>query len=736
MIESTQSTPGGEQVKDRLLTQHAPAMVASVAEAVVLKAGDLYFLCEPDGEVPFEGPHGLGLYYRDCRFLGAYALRVGGRRLHPLAASSVEGFRALIQLTNGETLESNQGVVDKQTIVVGWERILDADRLALVERLTFHNFGHHEVSLSAALSFDARFEDIFNIRGLIEERPGELRRPTWGNDALVFAYLGKDGQERRTIVQVHGATVERDGAHLDMQLGRGQERTFELTVQVEQRRPEEPSRIQPLGPAQRSDGEAQQRAEAWLSRFARIESDSAILDRALDRSLRDLRALESTLDGRRYFAAGVPWFVTLFGRDSALTCLETLAWNPHVAEDTLMLLARYQGQREDAWRDEEPGKVLHELRTGELARAGLVPHTPYYGTVDATPLFLILLARHASWTGSLELFQLLEAPVEAALGWMDRYGDHGGEGYIAYHSRTEHGLTNQGWKDSGDAIVGDDGQLAEPPIALCEVQGYAYLARRLMADLYERAGRPARADALRRAAEHLRARFDRDFWMVHRRFLALALARGWRPVEVFSSNAGQALWSGIVEPARAGALVSGLMADDMFSGWGIRTLSSRERAYNPVGYHLGTVWPHDNALIAAGFRRYGFDQEACRVFRGLLAAASHFEHFRLPEVFSGLPRQGYGIPVRYPVACHPQAWAAGALPYLVESLVGLEPDAFDRTLRVVRPLLPKGVHWLRLRGLRVADAEVDLELERSRSDFPAVRVTRREGDVRVVVELA
>jgi glycogen debranching enzyme len=307
-------------------------------------------------------------------------------------------------------------------------------------------------------------------------------------------------------------------------------------------------------------------------------------------------------------------------------------------------------------------------------------------------------------------------------------------GYVAYTGSTGKGLANQGWKDSGDCIVNADGTLARPPIALVEVQGYAWLARRAIAELYERAGERARSDGLRRDAENLRARFNRDFWAEGLGTFALALQKGGERAEVVTSNAGQALWTGIAEPDKARRTADRLMADDMFSGWGIRTLSSRERRYNPIGYHVGTVWPHDNALIAAGFRRYGFDAEALRIFEGILAAAMDFEHDRLPEVFAGFTRREYEEPVRYPVACHPQAWAAGAVPYLLQACLGLVPDAFGHRLSVVRPVLPRLVRELHVRRLRVGDASTDLHVERGSDGAVSVTVLRVDGRLDVVVD--
>jgi glycogen debranching enzyme len=471
-----------------------------------------------------------------------------------------------------------------------------------------------------------------------------------------------------------------------------------------------------------------------LAAATEVCSESLLFNSLIDRSLRDLHMLQTTLQGQHFFAAGVPWFVTLFGRDSLIAALQMLAYDPRVAAQTLRLLARYQGQKVDAWRDEEPGKIMHELRVGELAHLNEIPQTPYYGTIDATPLFLILVAQHAAWTGDLTLFRDFRSNIERALVWIATYGDSNGDGYLEYQSASDKGLSNQGWKDSGDAVVNDDGTLAQPPIALVEVQGYVYLAKTSLAGLYAQAGEADRAAQLQREAQELRTRFNRDFWLAEKHYYALALQAEHRPVAVIASNPGQALWTGIADPDKARQTVARLMADDMFSGWGVRTLSTHERRYNPIGYHLGTVWPHDNALIAAGFRRYGFHDEAGRIFTGMVEAATHFTHYRLPEVFAGFRRVDYGIPVRYPVACHPQAWAAGSIPFLLMTALGLVPEAFAQRLRIVQPVLPDFLHQLEVHRLRVGDGYADLRFARHTDGSVAIRVLRVEGQLEVITE--
>jgi glycogen debranching enzyme len=711
----------------------------SIAEAVVIKDEDVFFLCKGDGQVPLRSRHGFGLYYHDCRFLDGYELHLAGRQPAALTATSRQGFLALVELIGPTIRTANGAKVQNQDIGVRWERALDSGRLTLLDRITFHNYSLAAVEFPMTLLFRADFEDVFTVRGLLGEKRAARQTPQWQDGMLTFRYEGSDDIYRSVQVSFSPSPdhPEKNGARFQVRLPPGAGRQYEVALTL--RESGHPAGVQPHPPASRQWHDLEQAAgrssDQWRADQTRVTSDSPALEQIIERSLRDLRVLRSRLQGEEFFAGGVPWYVALFGRDSILAALQTLAYVPDVAEQTLRLLARYQGTKVDDWRDEQPGKILHELRVGELAHIGAIPHTPYYGSIDSTPLFLILLGRHAAWTGDLRVFHDLRDHVERALKWMRDYGDLDGDGYLEYESQSKKGLSNQGWKDSGDAIVNADGSLAQPPIKLVEVQGYAYRARLYVAELFERAGETERAAELRREARELRERFNRDFWLADEQFYALALQKDMQPAKVIASNAGQALWTGIVAADRAGALAKRLLADDMFSGWGVRTLSSRERRYNPIGYHLGTVWPHDNALIAAGFRDHGLDDAALKIFEGITRAAMHFPSYRLPEVFTGFSRRDFGVPVRYPVACHPQAWAAGAVPFMLERLLGLDPEAFDNRLHVVRPILPDDVTRLDLTGLRVGKSRLDLRFRRG-PGRTEVEVLRREGPVEVKVEAA
>jgi glycogen debranching enzyme len=457
----------------------------------------------------------------------------------------------------------------------------------------------------------------------------------------------------------------------------------------------------------------------------------------LRRSLLDLRLLVSDLDGQRYYAAGVPWYATLFGRDSIVAALQMVAFDPAMAEQTLRLLAGHLGTRVDDEHDEEPGKVVHELRRGELGALDLTPLAHYYGTVDATPLFLCLLCEHVDWTGSLALFRELRPHIDAALRWIDDFADLDGDGLLEYRCRSSDGLANQGWKDSWDGIVDEDGVPLHAPVALVEVQGYAIAAKRRMAHLLELDGDDVAAESLRADAARIADGLER-FWLADRGCYAMALDADKRASAALASNQGHLLWARAVSVERARAIRDALMGDAAYSGWGVRTLSADERAFNPVGYHTGPVWPHDNAFFAVGLRNYGFDQDFLRVFEDLLDACASFSDYRLPELFAGFSRTDYEDPVPYPVACSPQAWAAGALPSMLTAGLGITADGPHRALRIQRPSLPRQLSRLALHGLRVGDASVDLQFERvaQHSDVVALTDMRVDGQLDVVLEVA
>jgi glycogen debranching enzyme len=412
--------------------------------------------------------------------------------------------------------------------------------------------------------------------------------------------------------------------------------------------------------------------------------------------------------------------------------MQMLAYRPSLARSTLRLLAKWQGTEIDHARDEEPGKILHELRFDELSRSGELPYNPYYGSIDSTPLFLMLAALYYEWTADTRTIKELMPAIRRGIQWMEVYGDATGDGYLDYAKRSAKGLVNQGWKDSWDAVVHANGTLAHAPIALAEVQGYAYAARVRLAPILERAGEAKLAARLRRDAKKLQQRFNREFWLPDRRFYAMALDGDHRPVESTSSNPSHGLWTGIIDHAHAADTVARLMENDMFSGWGLRTLSGGSPRFNPIGYHLGSVWPHDNSIAAMGFKMYGFEDELNEVATALFDAAASFPYFRLPELFGGEMRSAHHAPVPYPVACRPQAWAAGAFPLITQAILGLKPEAPEKRLRVVNPKLPYWLNTVQVRNLRVGTGRVTLQYRREGNDT-RVEIQDASGDIDVVI---
>ena len=735
-MSSSETLPGDltdsqHRNRERSLTAHHASRAHHPADSVVLAESEMILVCDSSGNVP--GSHrqgqGLGLFYRDTRFVSRYELTLNGEALVPLSSHEGGGTWTFHVLGNPQLEAGTRGCIAPHTIAVRRDRMVGDG--AVHEIIALTNFGADPVHLSLELAFAADFIDIFALRGMADPpAPNLLAAEIKDARHVTLRSVARDGLLQLTLWSFSPTPSRLTGerARFDFDLGSGERR--ELTVAIAPRLGDAGAQSAAGGCDPREILHRRQReGREWLDSSAEASGDP-VLERILRRSLLDLKLLRTPFHGGpHYIAAGIPWFATLFGRDSALSALEVCGFRPAIAGETARVLAKCQASRCDSYRDAEPGKIAHEMRQGTLARLGEIPQSPvYYGTVDATPIFVILLGEYLAWSGDLALIRELRGNLDAALDWIEQYGDSDGDGYLDYRGAYGNGLVNQGWKDSGVAITNADGSLATPPIALCEVQGYLYRAWVSGAKLLEFTGEPQRARSLIARAAELRERFERDFWSESLGCYVLALQQGGRPAEVIASNAGQVLWSGIASAEHARAVARRLMCADMFSGWGIRTLSSREQRYNPLSYQLGSVWPHDNALILAGFKRYGCDSEAQQVFAALQEAAGGLRGHRLPELYGGFERgPAEGHPVRYPVACSPQAWAAAAMPYALVSLLGLEPDALEQRLRIVDPRLPRGVDRLALTRLRVGEGLVDLSFVRSSDDHVGVSWTVHRG---------
>jgi glycogen debranching enzyme len=733
----------------------------------VLKHGNLYLLSDAFGDIHPDS-RGLGLYDLDTRILSCATLRINGVRPTLLRAASASSHVSTIQLTNPElrrdpAIKQGTGEALAMRAISVMRRRWIAGGLA--ERIEVTNYSSLAQQITLELDLDADAADIFEVRGRVRERRGTYRPIAATSESLVFGYDGLDGLDRRTLVSFTAGEVlsTRDGAGegsvrirwvLDIEPGGKEGVSWEVTTDLSpssgRDRPTEDTvarlarsvtAARPTGTDANARVEAPSVAEeeygAWHDNSARIRSDGELLDLAIRRSIADLRLLrnDGPMHGEHYVAAGIPWFTTLFGRDSIITSLQVLPFMPDIARETLQILADWQATEDDPDRDMEPGKILHELRVGELARTGELPHRPYYGSVDATPLWLILLDETYRWTGDIELMRSLWPNALAALKWIDSYGDRDGDGFVEYERRTPAGLLNQGWKDSGDAIRHRDGVLAVAPIALVEIQGYVYDAKRRMASLAERLGETEHAARLGREADEIYRRFDEAFWMPDVGFYAIALDRDKRQVGTIGSNPGHCLWSGIVPPERVDQVVDRLLDDSMDCGWGIRTYASGQPGYNPVGYHTGSVWPHDNALIAAGMKRAGRHDAADRVASRIFEAARHSPDFRLPELFCGFDRGLAEMPVPYPVACSPQAWSAATSLSLLQTMLGMRADAAHDILELDRPHLPAWLGKVTVHELRVGTRTVDLLFHRWRGNTTSAEVLRRDGPLELVIRV-
>jgi glycogen debranching enzyme len=712
---------------------HNPKTPA-LTSALTIKQGNLFLLTEMDGNVS-EGEHVYGLYFHDCRFLCQASLRVDNVRPVMLYATAEDTNIIRCVLSNPDLPREGSAMLYKQSLAITRELTVTD---CLTQRLNVRNVTPAPVATKITLGFASEFDDIFTIRGTPPGQRGTLHPPHYADGTLTLRYDGADKHIRTTTVQFEPPPDSFDEATATYRLQLAPQTTVTLQCTIhaaDEQPPDDPRRKSEQHPIQ-AGAPWHERTQAGKQQIGTttVTAGDRQLARLLDRSFDDLQMLTTLQRSDLFFAAGIPWFVALFGRDSCITALEMLPYEPRIAATTLHVLASYQGTKERPERDEEPGKILHELRIGEQANLHEVPFTPYYGTIDATLLFLVLLGEYLRWTSDMVLFEQLQPHVDAALTWIARSGDADGDGFVEYRRRAGKGLSNQGWKDSGNSIVRRDGSLAEAPIALVEVQGYLFRAKRLLAQAYRQRGDEPRAATLDQEADALQRRFDAIFWMPDRQTYAFALEGAEkRQVVTIASNPGHALWCGIVPDERASHVRDALMTPAMWSGWGIRTLSAAERAYNPIDYQVGAIWPHDNALIGIGLKRYGFGEDTARIFTALCEAAVHFPDSRLPEVFAGYDRKEFAAPVQYPLACNPQAWAAGALPALLWGMLGLEPDAFTHTLRVVRPHLPAWLPWVEIHGLRLADATVDLRWERTEV-ATSVAVRQQVGAVQVIVE--
>ncbi|MEW5729788.1 MAG: amylo-alpha-1,6-glucosidase [Pseudomonadota bacterium] len=695
---------------------------------LTLKEGDTFAVFDRYGDTGSVGSGEQGVYHRGTRMLTHHELHLGGQR--PLLLSStVQEHNAFVavDLTNPDIPLDGHRIIPRGTIHVF--RSLFLWRGAMHSRTRVYNYGDMRFDADLTFLYEADFADVFEVRGVTRRRRGTIRAGV-EDGAAVLDYEGLDGIHRRTSIAFS-------------------RRPDELTPDLARFSPGiEPGECFELYHACAFEGDdrPEPSAEAFMAHREKLVdklsgrncchliTSNQQFNHWIDRSTADLRMLTTQTRDGPYPYAGVPWFSTVFGRDGIITALEYLWVEPAMARGVLATLAENQADRERPTQDAEPGKILHEWREGEMANLGEVPYGSYYGSADSTPLFLMLAAAYWRRTGDRTTMDYLWPHMERALEWIDRHGDLDGDGFVEYSRRRPEGLVNQGWKDSEDSVMHADGQLAEGPVALCEVQGYVYAGRLGAADVADALGHAARADDLRRRAAALRQAFDAAFWLDDLGTYALALDGNKQPCRVESSNPGHLLYCGIVPEDKARRVADSLMGPDMFSGWGVRTLSERERRYNPMSYHNGSIWPHDSAIAAAGLARYGMADRAQKVLEGLFDAALYVDLNRLPELFCGFPRQAGQGPTLYPVACIPQAWAAGSVFMLLEAVLGLELKADPPTIHFNRPALPDALDKVEIRGLRIGASTVDVVLNRHPHSV-GINVLRRQGEVDIRVTM-
>jgi len=706
--------------------------LASRRRKHILSHGDSFAVLDQSGDVPFAVEEEMGLFFRGTRHLSQFELLASGRPPFFLSgAVTRDNLRSIANLTNNDVQEDGR-LTPRSSVSIRRTTLLCGPQMLV--RLVLHSFYPEPLRVRLEVLCAADFRDVFEVRGLRRARRGTAEPPRTDGNAVVFAYQGLDGVRRATRCEVVGAEVrwQEQQAGLELVFAPQEERVVDLIITC--------LNDGVSGPACRSftgaEALREQEHRVWLAERVTLSVADEGLNTVIEQALADVFMLTVPPEPGtphavdRYVYAGIPWFATIFGRDALITARQLLMVAPGVARSVLRVLAALQGKEVNAARDEEPGKIIHEARYGEMAATGEVPFGRYYGSVDATPLFCMLLGAYTRATGDLGLVRELWPNACAALEWMERHGDRDGDGYLEYHRLTEHGLANQGWKDSGDAIFHRDGSLAAPPVALVEVQGYRYAALLAMAELAAAIGVDGAPRWLGEAAA-LRERINRDFWLESEDTYALALDRDKRPCAVVASNPGHLLFCGVPDRVRAQRLAARLLRADLFSGWGIRTLASGQARYNPMSYHNGSVWPHDNSLIAAGLRRYGRVEGVLEVLTALVEAALQFEDWRLPELFCGFGRRRVTAPVPYPVACRPQAWAAGSVFLLLEAALGLEIDALRQRIVFRQPQLPAWLPWLEVRNLRVGDARIDLNLVRGKYGG-SIEILRKEGEIEVV----
>ncbi|MGA8428670.1 MAG: amylo-alpha-1,6-glucosidase [Candidatus Sulfotelmatobacter sp.] len=694
--------------------------------AQVLKYGRLFSVFDHLGDIQTSGLGEQGLFFRGTRHLSEFLLHLWDARPLPLSSTiETNNFLFAAHLTNLDVSERESVVIPRGILHLQRSKFLWRD--VGYEEFAFVNYGLSPLSVPFTLIIGADFADIFEVRGTHREKKGQRLDDRIEKNAILLSYKGLDNVIRQTRILCDPPPKSLSASELqfELNLSPGARTVVQLSISCDSAAaPESVGYCAAIVSARR---EQQTDSEA----FPEISSSNSRFSDWIQRSVADVQMMITGNPETNYPYAGVPWFNTVFGRDGIITALQMLWCSPWIAKGVLQYLAQTQATDSDPTIESEPGKILHEMRTGEMAALGEVPFGRYYGSVDSTPLFVLLAGAFYERTGDRDFLQQLWPHIELALEWIDKFGDVDGDGFVEYAQRSSKGLVQQGWKDSNDSVFHNDGTLAEAPIALCEVQGYVYAAKLAASRLSEVLGNREKAGILKSEAERLRVRFEEAFWCDALSTYALALDGRKKQCRVRTSNAGHCLYSGIVRSDRAHRVAETLMRSDSFSGWGVRTVAAGQVRYNPLSYHNGSIWPHDNSIVASGLAKYGYKDMSGRILLGLLDASKWADLGRLPELFCGLDRHRGEGPTLYPVACSPQAWAAAAVFLLVQACLGVSIDGVKNRIAFDHPYLPEGIPQLWIKGLRAGTGSIDLFLAR-RNGAVQVEVPDRQGDVEVV----
>lgn len=703
-----------------------PTKIAVNSNSISINDGSSFLVTANDGSI--DDDLAQGFFVRDTRLISYYEISLNRYPLSLLASSNITHHSALYQFTNPEFPTVNGSLPSGSLLVTIRRDIVEG----MHEDIDITNYHSEAVEFQLMLAIRSDFADIFEVKAKNVLIRGETAT-SWKDGILSTEY--RNGDFFRGIVTEAvntSSTVRYANGRLIFDVTIAPSETWHTCINFTGKangttlKPKATCAVSHNTPAGKVRDE-------FLNNATKLQSSNAEIQTFYHQAIVDLGALRIKVDDNEHQfwmpAAGIPWFVAVFGRDSIIASLQTMAVYHEFAHGTLVRQAQLQATQSDDWHDAQPGKMLHELRHDELTKINKLPYSPYYGTVDTTILWIITLAEAYSWNANLDMLDECKSPLEKALNWIDKYGDFDGDGFVEYLTHSSKGLRNQGWKDSGDAIVYPNGQLVDPPIALCEVQGYVYDAWLKAALIYEVWGEQEQAQHLRQKAESLYQRFNEQFWMESEGFYCLGLDNNKQQIKSIASNPGQLLWSGIVPEERANKVVERLFQPDMWCGWGVRTLSAKNKAYNPMSYERGSVWPHDNSIIATGLKRYGYHEQAAEIAEGIFAAASYFQAGRMPELFAGIERREDNFPVPYPDANVPQAWAAGSIPFLIRTILGLEADAPQKKLKV-QPNLPECLPDLELTNLSVGDATVALRFWRE-GKKTQWKVTSLDGELEV-----